>query len=70
MNKPNESLIRVSMPSSARIVDPRDPYTPITSPEPRLYGTMGAQPGEVVYVTLDDGRGVLVARANVTTEAP
>jgi hypothetical protein len=66
---PKPSL-RVSVPNSARVVDPRDPYTPITSQEPRLYGDMvDGQPGECVCVTFDGGRVGLVMRSHLTVEA-
>lgn len=62
------SKLRVSIPRSRRIVNPRDPYTPITSAEPTLRGHMLAQPGEVVCITLDDGREALVMRSHLTVE--
>lgn len=63
------SSVRISIPSSRRLVNPRDPYKPITSTDPTLFGTMvEGQPGEVVCITLDDGREALVMRSHLTVE--
>lgn len=59
--------VRVSIPSDKRIVDARNPYAPVTTAEPAHFGHMVVpQIGSVAYVTLDNGREVLVMREHLT----
>jgi len=69
MNAPKD--VRVSISTAHKIVNARDVYERITSPEPVLHGHMRAsQAGGIVYVTLDDGRDALVPREAVAVESP
>lgn len=57
---------RVMVASGVRVVDRQDPYEVL--PSDGLRGSLPDQPGEVVVVTLDGGREVLVKRSDLTVE--
>lgn len=61
---------RISIASTHRVIDSRDPYKVITTDAAAFFGTLHDGPGEVVCVTLDDGREVLTMRRHLTEVQP